>query len=61
MDTSGFEIRDWPALRKPVMLVGLGGWGNALNVAKGTAVYLVRKTEARRFGTVITDTFFPIR
>ncbi|MDJ0811744.1 MAG: PAC2 family protein [Desulfobacterales bacterium] len=58
MDTSGFEIRDWPALRKPVMLVGLGGWGNALNVAKGTAVYLVRKTEARRFGTVITDTFF---
>ena len=58
MDTSGFEIRDWPALRKPVMVAGLGGWGNALNVARGTAAYLVRQTSARRFGTVRMDAFF---
>ncbi len=58
MDTSGFEIRDWPVVRKPVMVVGLGGWGNALNVAKATSAYLVRRTGARRFATLRMDSFF---
>lgn len=58
MDTSGFEIRDWPVLRKPVMIVGLGGWGNALNVARGSAAYLARRTGARRFGALKRDLFF---
>ena len=54
MDLPGFEINDWPDLRKPVMVVGLGGWGNALNVAKGSAAYIARRAEARRFGALIT-------
>ncbi len=58
MDLSGFEIKDWPDLRSPVMVVGLGGWGNALNVAKGSAAYLVRRTEARRFGALKPDAFY---
>jgi proteasome assembly chaperone (PAC2) family protein len=58
MDTSGFEIREWPVLRKPLMVVGLGGWGNALNVARGAAAFLVRQTRARRFGRVKLDVFF---
>ena len=58
MDTSGFEIREWPTLRKPAIIVGLGGWGNALNVAKGTTAYLVRRMEASLFGTLRMDKFF---
>ena len=58
MDTSGFEIREWPVLRKPAMVVGLGGWGNALNVAKGTSAYLVRRMKASLFGTLRMDDFF---
>ncbi len=58
MDLSGFEIKSWPDLRQPVMVVGLGGWGNALNVAKGSAAYLVRQTGARRFGTLKSDDFY---
>jgi proteasome assembly chaperone (PAC2) family protein len=58
METSGFEIREWPALRKPVMVIGMGGWGNALNVAKGAAAFLVRQTQAQRFGAIKRDAFF---
>ncbi len=58
MDLPGFEINDWPDLRKPVMVVGLGGWGNALNVAKGSAAYIARRAEARRFGALIPDAFY---
>ena len=58
MDLSGFEIKEWPDLRQPVVLVGLGGWGNALNVAKGSAAYLVRRTGARRIGTLKSDAFY---
>lgn len=58
MDISGFEIREWPVLRKPAMVVGLGGWGNALNVAKGSAAHLARQTNARRFGGVKMDAFY---
>lgn len=58
MDTSGFDILDWPVLRKPAMVVGFGGWGNALDVSRGTAAYLTRRTNARRFGTLKRDIFF---
>jgi proteasome assembly chaperone (PAC2) family protein len=58
METSGFEIRKWPVLRKPVMVIGLGGWGNALNVAKGAAAFLVRQTKAQRFGFINRDAFY---
>jgi hypothetical protein len=58
MNTSGFDILDWPTLLKPAMIVGFGGWGNALNVSRGTAAYLARRTKARRFGTLKKDVFF---
>ncbi len=58
MDTSGFEIRDWPVLRQPVLVAGFGGWGNALNVARAAASCLARQTGGRRFGLLKRDPFY---
>ncbi len=58
MDLWGFEISDWPDLRNPVVVIGLGGWGNALNVAKGSAAYLVERMGARQFGALNADVFY---
>jgi predicted ATP-grasp superfamily ATP-dependent carboligase len=58
MDIHAFDIRDWPVLRKPVFVIGFGGWGNALNVARATAAYLAHQPGSHCFGTLKRDLFF---
>ena len=58
MDTQGILIREMPVLKKPVLVAGFGGWGNALNVATDALDYLIRHFEAEPFARLDPDAFF---
>ena len=58
MDMQGILIREMPVLKKPVLIAGFGGWGNALNVATDALDYLVRHFEAEPFARLDPDAFF---
>jgi proteasome assembly chaperone (PAC2) family protein len=47
-----------PRLKKPVLIAGFGGWGNALNVSRGMTSYLVRRLNAKPFATLNPDYFY---
>ena len=58
MDTQGFVITERPELDNPTLIAGFDGWGNALDVAKTMAGYLIRKLSARSIGKINTDLFY---
>ena len=58
MTSQGFQISELPELKTPVVIAGFGGWGNALDISRGMAVYLIRKLEARMFASIDPDIFF---
>jgi proteasome assembly chaperone (PAC2) family protein len=58
MDIQGILIREMPVLKKPVLIAGFGGWGNALNVATDALDYLIRHFEAEAFARLDPDAFF---
>lgn len=47
-----------PKLKAPYMVIGLGGWLNAAEVATGVVGYLVRKLGARRFAEISPWEFY---
>jgi proteasome assembly chaperone (PAC2) family protein len=47
-----------PELDKPVAIFGFGGWANGGNVAIGMAEFLIRNLKAKRFASVLPDTFY---
>ena len=58
MTESGIEIEEYPALKNPILVVGFDGWGNAMNVSKGMATYLIGRLEAKRFARLNPDIFY---
>ena len=59
MKDGGFHLGDnLPTLKRALLIVGFGGWGNALNVAAGMIDYLVRQLEAEPIGKIDPDTFY---
>ncbi len=58
MGTQGIRIIEMPVLKKPVLIAGFGGWGNALNVATDALDYLIRHFEAEPFARLDPDSFF---
>jgi len=58
MTSQGFQISELPELKTPVLIAGFGGWGNALDISRGMAAYLIRKFEARMFASIDPDVFF---
>jgi len=58
MTLQGFQISELPELKTPVLIAGFGGWGNALDISRGMAAYLIRKFEARQFANIDPDVFF---
>ena len=58
MDSNALRISTPPKLKSPVFIVGFDGWGNALNVSKGTADYLVKQLSADYLGEFNPDIFF---
>jgi len=58
MQLPGIIIEDLPPLRNPVMIAGFGGWGNALNVSKAMAAYLIRSLDAVAFARLDPDAYY---
>jgi proteasome assembly chaperone (PAC2) family protein len=58
MEAEGLRIENWPRLKSPVLIVGLNGWGNALNVATDLVDYIIERLGGERFGRIDPDLFF---
>lgn len=58
MQTQGIRVTQWPNLHAPLLIAGFDGWGNALDVSKGMANYLIRKLNARPFARINPDVFY---
>lgn len=54
----GILIEKMPPLKEPVLIAGFDGWGNAMDVSKAMASYLVRKLRAESFATLNADLFY---
>lgn len=55
MGYTTFLIKKMPALRSPTLIIGLRGWGNALEVASDMAAYLVDQHHGRSIGDIDSD------
>ncbi len=59
MTEQAFYIDRLPSrLRDPLLVAGFDGWGNALDVSRAMAAYLIRKLEARPFARINPDLFY---
>ena len=58
MSIQEIQIKELPQLKKPVLIAGFDGWGNALKISSGMAAYLIRKLNAKPFAKLNSDAFF---
>ena len=58
MSVQGIKIKKWPELNRPLLILGFDGWGNALNISRGTAAYLTQRLKAHLFARLDGDTFY---
>lgn len=58
MIEKAIEIDNLPQLDNPLFIAGFEGWGNALDISRGMADYLIQKLNARVFGTIKPDPFY---
>lgn len=52
------HFKQLPVLQNPLFIAGFEGWGNALDVSKGTVDYLIRKLEAKPVAQLNPDFFY---
>ncbi len=58
MQIPGIIIEDLPPLKNPIMVAGFNGWGNALNVSKAMAAYLIRHLDSFAFARLDPDAYY---
>ena len=58
MAAESIQIVKLPELNDPLLIAGFDGWGNALDISRGMADYLIRKLKAKRFGKIDPDLFY---
>ena len=58
MKYQGIHLKQLPELKRPVLIAGFDGWGNALDVSRATIAYLIRKLEAECFAEIDPDQFY---
>ena len=58
MSDHGIHIKELPKLKNPLLIAGFDGWGNALDISKGMANYLIRRMKAKHFADLDPDTFY---
>lgn len=58
MREKAIHIDSLPELNRPVLIAGFDGWGNALNVSKGMASFLIRELKADKFAWINPDRFY---
>jgi len=55
MEFATFQLETLPPLASPTVLVGMRGWGNALEVASAMATFMVDSLEGRSVGRINSD------
>jgi proteasome assembly chaperone (PAC2) family protein len=58
MFEEAIQIKHLPELRNPLFIAGFDGWGNALDISRGMAEYLIRRLNAEKFGEINPDFFY---
>ncbi len=58
MKNDAIEIDNLPELRKPLLIAGFGGWGNALDISNAMVTYLIRHLKAESFAKINSDLFY---
>jgi len=59
MREKGIHIEELPVLKRPLLIAGFDGWGNALNVSRGMVTYLIRKLDKTKyFANINPDNFY---
>ena len=58
MFEEAIQIEKMPELEEPLFIAGFDGWGNALDISRGMADYLIRKLNTERFGEINPDFFY---
>ena len=58
MENQGIHIKELPELNQPLLIAGFDGWGNALDLSRAMASYLIRKLEAKYFAKINPDLFY---
>ena len=51
MSKEEIQVNELPQLKKPVLIAGFDGWGNALKISSGMTAYLIRKLNAKTADT----------
>ena len=55
MEYRTIQLEESPTLTSPTMIIGLRGWGNALEVSSDMAAYLVEHHNGRSIGRIQSD------
>ena len=58
MGNQGINIKELPELKNAILIAGFDGWGNALDLSRAMASYLIRKLEAKYFARINPDLFY---
>ena len=54
----GLQIEYLPSMDDALFIAGFEGWGNALDISRGMADYLVEKLKAKSFARISPDLFY---
>ena len=55
---NAFQLDDLPPMQDPLLIAGFEGWGNALDISRGMANYLIEKLKGKSLGTIAADLFY---
>jgi len=58
MNEQGIHIEQLPDNKPSVLIAGFNGWGNALDVSKSMASYLIRKLQATKIAWINPEPFY---
>ena len=58
MKEQGIHIEQLPENKPSVLIAGFNGWGNALDVSKSMASYLIRKLQATKIAWINPEPFY---
>lgn len=58
MSDESIELEYMPQLKEPLFIGGFDGWGNALDISRGMADYLIRKLDGKSFAKINPDLFY---
>jgi len=52
------QVEYLPTLQDPIFIAGFEGWGNALDISRGMADYLIQKLGGKSFARITPDLFY---